>query len=510
MLLFNRLKIVLFLVIVTLSFTGVSLLTFAQSATTTPTTTPTGAATQSGDSTPSASATLIPTVDADDATATAEAGCPVLVQNAIDLTQARCEVIDNNQVCYGHSDLQAASRPGVDNFSFEVPGDIEDVITMQSLSLSAMNIAQEVWGVVLMRVQASLDVEDQDDVTFVVFGDTELQSPIPLVEVQTAEDVRLRGGPSLDAQQLDILPQGETIIANGRDETSEWLRVLIPGNTIRNGWVFTNLVTTEGDLETLDVVSEDDEDDLVRYGPMQAFYFQSGDDDAACPEAPNSGMLIQTPEGEASVTLLIDEVIIELDATAYLQAQPNGELTIYALEGQARITAMGETRTAVAGQQISVALDEDLNASEAPSEAEAYDLDDLQGLPTTLLPMQVDIAEPLELGAGVPTPGNWLFAWGVTEMACPDGTVFPFETVGIPSAIQVADGGATILWGGGAFSRSAEGVYTRAYIDSSSNLIQDTLVVNGRDSISGESVIDVATTICTLTVPFSLQLVSAQ
>jgi hypothetical protein len=221
-------------------------------------------------------------------------------------------------------------------------------------------------------------------------------------------------------------------------------------------------------------------------------------------------MLIQTPEGEASVTLLIDEVIIELDATAYLQAQPNGELTVYALEGQARVTAMGETRTAVAGQQISVALDEDLNASEAPSEAEAYDLDDLQGLPTTLLPTQVDIAEPLELGAGVPTPGNWLFAWGVTEMACPDGTVFPFETVGIPSTIQVADGGATILWGGGAYSRSAEGVYTRAYIDSNSNLIQDTLVVNGRDRISGESVIDVATTICTLTVPFSLQLVSAQ
>jgi hypothetical protein len=170
---------------------------------------------------------------------------------------------------------------------------------------------------------------------------------------------------------------------------------------------------------------------------------------------------------------------------------------------------MGETRTAVAGQQISVALDEDLGAVEAPGDAIAYDLEDLQGLPTTLLPTQIEIAEPLELGVGVPAPGNWSFAWGISEMTCPDNTVFTFESSGLPGAIQVADGGAAIIWGGGTYTRTSQGVYTRAYIDVNSNLIQDTMVVNSPDSITGESVIEVATTVCTLTVPFSLQLASA-
>ena len=47
------------------------------------------------------------------------------------------------------------------------------------------------------------------------------------------------------------------------------------------------------------------------YNPMQAFYFQSGVD-AMCPAAPDSGMLIQTPEGVGEVTFLINEVDISL------------------------------------------------------------------------------------------------------------------------------------------------------------------------------------------------------
>ena len=34
---------------------------------------------------------------------------------------------------------------------------------------------------------------------------------------------------------------------------------------------------------------------------MQAFYFRSGIGDAPCAEAPNSGILIQTPEGRQAL-----------------------------------------------------------------------------------------------------------------------------------------------------------------------------------------------------------------
>lgn len=432
-------------------------------------------------------------------------GCSLLVRSAIDLTERSCEMVGSNQVCYGHSTLQAASRPGIRSFNFEQPGDIEDVITMQSLSLSAMDAARQIWGVVLMNVQARMETNEQVDVTFIVFGDTALESRVTLVEVITLEDVRLRSGPSTSTQSLDVVLRGETVIANGRTEDGEWLRVRLPGRIFENGWMFAALVEpVDGELESLDVVDAESDDSLVRYGPMQAFYFESGRDDSPCPQAPSSGMLIQTPEGEASVTLLIDEVIIELDATVYLQAEPNGELTVNVLEGQARVTAQGETVTAVAGTRVSVALDEDLAAADVPSEPEAYDLDDLRALPTTLLPRTVEVAPPLTLDAGTPAPGNWRFAWGVSELTCPDGTVFRFESSGTPSGLQVVGSGEALVWGGGTFNRTAAGVYTRAYIDDNSNLIQDTLRVQGFDRISGESVVDVATTVCTLNVPFTL------
>lgn len=450
-------------------------------------------------------APLVVSAQSDDEGKPEEDACPVIVREAIDRAKLSCAGVGSNQVCYGHSTLQAGARPGIDSFNFEAPGDIEDVITMQSLSLSAMDAAREIWGVVMMNVQASLETSDQKDVTFIVFGDTDLESRASFAEVMTTEDVRLRSGPGTDTEQVTVVLEGQTVQANGRTEDGTWVRVRIPGEVIQNGWVSADFVElVDGSLDDLEVVTEDSDNSAVRYGPMQAFYFQSGRDDAPCPEAPNSGMLIQTPEGEATVTLLIDEVIIELDATAYIQAEPNGELTVNILEGQATFTSQGESVTAVAGTRVAITLDEDLGAASAPSDPEAYDPDDLQSLPLDALPREIEVVDPLDVQAGVPAPGTWQFVWGVEEMTCEDGTVFPFAA-GAPSALQISADGAAISYGNGSFTRASTGVYTRAYIDQNSNLIQDTLLVQGLDRIAGESIIEVAATPCTLVVPFSLQ-----
>ncbi len=430
--------------------------------------------------------------------------CPALVQKALELTERNCELVGQNQVCYGHSILEAAGRSGLPTFSFEEPGDIEDVIAMQSLSLSAMDLTSQVWGVILMQLQAGLEAADQNNVTFVVFGDTELNAAIELVEVTAQENVNVRVRPAVDQAPLTVVEAETVLIANGRSEDGDWLRVQVPDDMLQIGWVASDLVTPQGDLDVLEVVALDaDLNPAALYGPMQAFYFGSGDDDAPCEEAPNSGLLVQTPEGEASVTLWIDEVIIELNATAFVQAQPGGDLTINILQGSANVTAGGSTQTAVAGTSIAVPLNEDLQADGEPEVSTAYDPTDLLGLPLTLLPRTVIPAEPLNVAEGAPVPGSWRFSWGVESMTCPDGEVIPFESSGELSTLTVAQDGSSLDWGG-TYTQQAVGVYTRSYVDAEGNLYQDTLTVLSANRVSGQSVIDFAAKLCTLTVPFSL------
>ena len=94
-------------------------------------------------------------------------------------------------------------------------------------------------------------------------------------------------------------------------------------------------------------------------------------------------------------------------------------------------------------------------------------------------------------------------------MTCPDEdeTVVPFESSGgtFPLTIQ-SDG---IIVNTISYNQTSSGVYATTYTDGNGNLHQDTLQVIGTDIIQGEKILDLASPICTLNVPFRLTLVSA-
>ncbi|HEX2621920.1 MAG TPA: SH3 domain-containing protein, partial [Phototrophicaceae bacterium] len=340
---------------------------------------------------------------------------------------------------------------------------------------------------------------------------TDLTAPTTLIEVDVTGNANLRGEPDTTSEVLGVVTPGEKVTVNGRTEDNQWLRARFTNaeGGVQVGWLSAGLVSATEDLTTLDAVTPEELNNTspLQYGPMQAFYFKSGVDDAPCSAAPNSGMMIQTPEGQATVTLWIDEVIIELDGTAFVQADPNGDLTVTTLDGSANVTANGETRTSIAGTSIDVPLNEDLTAAGAPGDPQPLDPDAVQSLPTDLLENPIDVPDPLEVTEGAPAPGSWLFNWNVTEQTCDNGTVWTFENGGVPGSLSVADGGATVVWSGRSYSLVSTGVYSQAYIGSDQNLYQETLTVQALDRITGEAVIDLASTPCTLTVPFTLQLV---
>jgi hypothetical protein len=113
---------------------------------------------------------------------------------------------------------------------------------------------------------------------------------------------------------------------------------------------------------------------------LNAFYFHSGIGDAPCEEAPNSGVLVSTPQGVGEVSFRVNGVDIALGSTAFLQSQPNDEMLFNLLEGEAFLSVFGETRRLVPGTRVRIPIDEASEAFGLPSMIEMCDVSDLKGL----------------------------------------------------------------------------------------------------------------------------------
>ena len=151
--------------------------------------------------------------------------CPALVTNALDLTQRNCSATSTNEACYGYIFIDAALRTTDTDFS--EPGDILDVINIQSLQLSPLDTNSGQWGVIVMSVEANLNDTTQianDDVQIVLFGDTELRDASQFIEVTATSNVRIRSNPSTSGNLVSVLEAGESIVAccrgSGADEQS--------------------------------------------------------------------------------------------------------------------------------------------------------------------------------------------------------------------------------------------------------------------------------------------------
>lgn len=443
--------------------------------------------------------------------------CPTLVRTAIDLTQQSCQTTQVNEACYGHILLEAETRVASTDFDFDSPGDIVDLITIESLQLSAMDVLLGQWGVMLLEIEANVrdlleNSELVDDVQLLLFGDAQLTDASQFVPVIVETNLRVRRQPTTNSEIVDLLDAGERVIANAQLADGSWLRIrtTLDDGVTELGWIAADFVSPEGDLDILSALTPEEAadvpDDLAAtYGPMQAFFFQSDVDDAPCEEAPNSGLLVQTPEGVASVTLWMDEVVIQMNGTGFVQAEPGGNLTVNVIDGIAEVEANGDSRTAVGGTAISVPLDAELSPEDVPGAPELIDPDDVQSLPFEALDDEVQMAAAPALPQGQPLAGQWRFTWGAPQLTCPDGSVVPFATTAQASALQTTEDSLT--YGGVRYSEVSTGVYTANYVDAQGSFHQDTLRVLGFDLIVGEKVLDLVTPVCTLDVSFRLQLV---
>jgi len=346
-------------------------------------------------------------------TTVAQTDCPTLVEFALNTASESCADTGRNEACFGHVNLTAEAQPDADTFDFGEIGDIVDVAAIQSLRLSTFDSQAGAWGVVLMRVQANLpDTVPGQNVTFMLFGDTEIRNAAssvqsqkpPSIDAQVSSSINanVRVGPDQAMAVLDTVPTGTTVTATGVSPNGEWMRIILPeSETGRQGWIASQLLIPSGDINTLNVIEPSE----PQFGPMQAFYLSTGIGTPSCDEVPDNGLLVQTPKGVGEINLLVNEVEISMGSTVFLTADrdPNREtddgiivnsMKVKTIEGTAITRLNGETQVALGGSQFEVMYD-DFGEIEAVTETIRLIEDEIDDLPFDQLERDIEAFEEL-------------------------------------------------------------------------------------------------------------------
>jgi hypothetical protein len=373
--------------------------------------------------------------------------CPVIVQQALQSVDDLCALTGRNEACYGNLSLSATPRDGAAGFTFEAPGDVVGIGEVRSIRLQAMDIDGGTWGVALLRVQANIPATlPGQNVTFLLFGDVEFQpgGSAYAVAVTASGSMNVRGGPGTNYAIVTTLAAGDTVQASGQNNAGDWLLITLPDGG--RGWVFAPLVTVDGDATGLEVVDAD-------VGIMQAYYFRSGIGDAPCTAAPESGLLLRTPEGVGEIELLINEVRFSISSTIFVQAVPGGDMVVAVIEGEVTVFVAGVGITIHAGESVRIPLDSDGRPVGPPGTPAPFDPASIEPLPVTIVKRDtgyVGTWQSLDIDGSTQILRIWLNA-GIYQVEWYDegATICGLDDSGAPIHAVTLTGTGSVLATGG-------------------------------------------------------------
>lgn len=105
--------------------------------------------------------------------------CKQLVEQAMQESEAFCQNIGTNQLCYGNFSIEADLAQGA-NVDFSERGDVIDVDILRRLSAAPLDLATQAWGIAVFKVTANLPRSlPGQTVTVLVFGNTTLDKDEP-------------------------------------------------------------------------------------------------------------------------------------------------------------------------------------------------------------------------------------------------------------------------------------------------------------------------------------------
>jgi LysM repeat protein len=105
--------------------------------------------------------------------------CDQLVETALTTVDETCEGLGRNQACYGSDQVIAELQANTDA-KFDAVGDIINLPLLKQITTSALDEAQQTWGVALIKAQANLpDSLPGQNVTLLVYGGAVLDNVTP-------------------------------------------------------------------------------------------------------------------------------------------------------------------------------------------------------------------------------------------------------------------------------------------------------------------------------------------
>jgi LysM repeat protein len=136
---------------------------------------------------------------------------------------------------------------------------------------------------------------------------------------------------------------------------------------------------------------------------MQAVALKTGVGSTTCASAPESAMLLQSPEG-TQATLNINGASVTMGSTLYVKANAGQEMTIATIEGQAIVSAANTTRIAQAGAQVRLPLGgtDQLQVIGPPSDPEPFDVNVISQAPINLLERNVVVGPAIDPSSSPP------------------------------------------------------------------------------------------------------------
>ena len=185
------------------------------------------------------------------------------------------------------------------------------------LRLRAPGGTEYVW------VSASVITVEGDVMTLPVVEATAVEN-LPSLRSDTVGQINVYSRPDTNAEVRGGI-EG-TIYLDGRTADGLWLRTTwsSDGSYV---WVLAEGITAQGDITTLAVIET--ESLAPVFGPMQAFVFRGGVGESACAEAPESGILVQTPQGFGQIVLNVNGIDFSFGSTGFfsgVDGQANSQL----------------------------------------------------------------------------------------------------------------------------------------------------------------------------------------
>lgn len=80
------------------------------------------------------------------------------------------------------------------------------------------------------------------------------------MQVEAKGNLFIRRGPDLAFDPISVLPRGQTALPNGRDVLTDWLRVPLPDDVSRVGWIsiMSEFTQVTGDVHALPEIEPTD------------------------------------------------------------------------------------------------------------------------------------------------------------------------------------------------------------------------------------------------------------